>query len=177
MAHRKDWAIFSTSMLFGLQLKNFYSVRRFYTITSTPYAVLPLFATRFAACTGGHLGHFHRAISHLKWYKIVCMRYLACTLRWNLLTCFPCFCNLEFPGISFENILWFEYITSLFSCLCISMLTSNSSDSMQKHGYLGCFHAESTRENISWGWIIVCTRKNIWRIEEYVEMWIINLRL
>ena len=27
----------------------------------------------------GHLGHFHRAISHLKSYKIVCMRYLACT--------------------------------------------------------------------------------------------------
>ena len=27
----------------------------------------------------GHLGHFYRAISHLKWYKIVCMRYLACT--------------------------------------------------------------------------------------------------
>ena len=27
----------------------------------------------------GHLGHFHRAISHLKWYKIVCMGYLACT--------------------------------------------------------------------------------------------------
>ena len=26
----------------------------------------------------GHLGYFHRAISHLKWYKIVCMRYLAC---------------------------------------------------------------------------------------------------
>ena len=27
----------------------------------------------------GHLGHFHRAISHLKWYKIVCVRCLACT--------------------------------------------------------------------------------------------------
>ena len=27
----------------------------------------------------GHLGHFHRAISYLKWYKIVCMRCLACT--------------------------------------------------------------------------------------------------
>ena len=27
----------------------------------------------------GHLGHFQRAISHLKWYNIVCMRYLACT--------------------------------------------------------------------------------------------------
>ena len=26
-----------------------------------------------------HLGHFHRAISHLKWHKIVYMRYLACT--------------------------------------------------------------------------------------------------
>ena len=26
-----------------------------------------------------HLGHFHRAISHLKWHKIVCMRYLVCT--------------------------------------------------------------------------------------------------
>ena len=26
-----------------------------------------------------HLNHFHRTISHLKWHKIVCMRYLACT--------------------------------------------------------------------------------------------------
>ena len=26
----------------------------------------------------GHLGDFHRAISHSKWYKIVCVRYLAC---------------------------------------------------------------------------------------------------
>ena len=26
-----------------------------------------------------HLGHIQRAISHLKWHKIVCMRYLACT--------------------------------------------------------------------------------------------------
>ena len=26
-----------------------------------------------------HLGHFQRAISHLKWHKIVCMRYLAWT--------------------------------------------------------------------------------------------------
>ena len=27
----------------------------------------------------GHLGHFHRAVYKLKWYKIVCIRYLACT--------------------------------------------------------------------------------------------------
>ena len=34
------------------------------------------------------LGHFHRAISHLKWHKIVSIWYLACTLvRWNLLKC------------------------------------------------------------------------------------------
>ena len=26
----------------------------------------------------GHLGHFHRVIFHSKWYKIVCVRYLAC---------------------------------------------------------------------------------------------------
>ena len=26
-----------------------------------------------------HLVHFHRAISHLKWHKVVCMGYLACT--------------------------------------------------------------------------------------------------
>ena len=38
--------------------------------------------------------------------------------------------------------------------LCMSMLTSNSSGSMQKHRYLGCFHAASARENISWVWVI-----------------------
>ena len=25
---------------------------------------------------------------------------------------------------------------------------------MKKHEYLGCFHAASTRENISWVWVI-----------------------
>ena len=34
------------------------------------------------------------------------------------------------------------------------MLTSNSSGNMQTHGYLGCFHAASSRENISWVWVI-----------------------
>ena len=75
-------------------------------------------------------------------------------VSWNLLTSFPCFCNLELPDISFEDLLRFEYITSLFSCLCMSMLTSNSSGNIQKHGCLGCFHAASTRENISWVWEI-----------------------
>ena len=42
-------------------------------IPSVPYAVLSLFATRFAACAGGHLGRFYRAISHLKWCQMVCL--------------------------------------------------------------------------------------------------------
>ena len=57
-----------------------------------------------------HLGHFNRAISHLKWHKIVCMRYLA----WNPLTCFPCICNLESPDISYGDLLRVEHKTSLF---------------------------------------------------------------
>ena len=42
------------------------------SITQTPYGVLPLFATRFAVCTGGI---WVTSIS----FKIVCMRYLDCT--------------------------------------------------------------------------------------------------
>ena len=34
---------------------------------------------QFRCMYWGHLGHFHRAISHLKWYETGCMRYLACT--------------------------------------------------------------------------------------------------
>ena len=103
-----------------------------------------------------HFGHFHRAISYLQWYKIVRIRYLACTFSQmksiNMFYMF--FCNLEFPDISFGKLLRFEYITSLFSCLCMSMLTSNSSGNMQKHGFLGCFNATSARENISWVWVL-----------------------
>ena len=52
------------------------------------------------------------------------------------------------------NAILFEYMSSPFSCLCMLMLTSNSSGNMQKHGYLGCFHAVSTSENIPWVWVI-----------------------
>ena len=50
-------------------------------------------------------------------------------------------------------------MTSLFSCICMSMLTSNSSGNIQKHGYLECFHAALTRENISWVWVIGYVRR------------------
>ena len=104
----------------------------------------------------GHLGNFHRAISQLKLYKIVCMRYLACIFnqRKSINTFSVFFCNLEFPDISFGDLLRFEHITSLFSCLCMSKLTPNSSGNMQKYGHLGCFHASSARENISGVWVI-----------------------
>ena len=95
----------------------------------------------------GHMGHFHGAISHLKWHKIVCMRYLACTFcQMKSINIFPCICNLEFPDIFVWDLLWFEYKISLFSCLCMSMLTPNSSGNIWKYVYLGCFHVASTRE-------------------------------
>ena len=103
----------------------------------------------------GHLGHFHRAISHLKWCKIVCMRYLACTLsQMKSINIFSMFLQSGVPRLFFGDVLRFEYITSLFSCLFMSMLTSNSNGNMQKHGYLGCFHDAPDRENISWVWVI-----------------------
>ena len=97
-------------------------------------------------CVLGVLAHFHRAISYLKWYKIVCMRWLACTFSQIKLTCSLCFCTLEFPDISFGDLLRFDHRTSLFSCLRRWMLTPISSGNMQKHGYLICFHAAFTSE-------------------------------
>ena len=43
------------------------------------------------------------------------MGYKACTFsQMNLLTRFPCICNLELPDISFGDLLWFEQRPSLF---------------------------------------------------------------
>ena len=103
----------------------------------------------------GHLGYFYRAISHLKWRKIVLMIYLVCTfIQMTFIDMFFVFFQSGVPRHSVGDLLRFEYITSLFSCLCISMLPSNSSGNMQKHGHLGCFHAAFARENVSWVWVI-----------------------
>ena len=101
-------------------------------ILSTPYVVLPLFANWFAACTGGMRVPFTET-SHLNWYKMVCVRDLVSMC-----------CQSE----AFEYLLHFEHRTSLFSCICISMLTPNSSGNMLKHGYVECFHDVSARENM-----------------------------
>ena len=119
----------------------------------------------FAACTGlgvggwggggggGHLGGFQRDISHLTWHEIVCMRYLTCTFSQmksiNMFSMF--FCNLEFTDISFEHLLRFEHRTSLFSCLCMSILTPNSSGNMQKHGCFGMFSFCVHKGKYIWG--------------------------
>ena len=137
-------------------------------ITSTLYAVLPLFATRFAACTGVIWVTFIEPYLIQSDIKLFLRDIYAIHLvRWNLLRCFPCFCNLEFPNIFFGDLLRFEQRTSMFSCLCMSMLTLNSGGNMQKHGYLGCFHAVSTKENISGVWGINRSLQMAWIFEEY----------
>ena len=93
---------------------------------STPYAVLPLIATRFAACSGGIWVTFIEPYLTYSDIKLFVWDIQPVHLfRWNLLTCFPCFCNLKFSDISFEDLLWFKHRNSLFSCLCMSMSTPN----------------------------------------------------
>ena len=103
----------------------------------------------------GHWDYFHRAISHLKWRKIACMRYVACIFsRVKSIDMFSMFLQSGVP----IHFLWRFIAVWIYnltvSCLCMSMLTSNSSGNMQKHGYLGCFHAAPAREDISWVWVI-----------------------
>ena len=88
---------------------------KFDAITSTPYAVLPLSATWFAACTAGILGDFHRAISYLKWYKIVCMSNLACAFSWmksfNMFSVFfAIWSSQTFPAVWIYNLTIFMFM-------------------------------------------------------------------
>ena len=86
---------------------------------------------QFRCMYWGHLGHFHRAVSHLKWYKIVCMIYFICIFsQMTSIDMFPRIWNLEFPDISYGVLLRVEHRTSRFSCLCMSMLTPNSVGNM-----------------------------------------------
>ena len=52
-----------------------------------------------------HLGHFQRVISHLKWHKIVCMRYLACAFSQMKST--DMFSMYLQPGVPRHFIWWF----------------------------------------------------------------------
>ena len=120
------------------------------SITSTPYAVCHCVPPGSLHVLGGIWDTFTEPYLTESDIKLFVWDIQPVHLvRWNLLICFPCFWNLEFLDITFEDLLRFEHRTSLFSCFCMSMATPNSSGNMQKHGYLGCFHAASTRENIS----------------------------
>ena len=84
------------------------------------------------------------------------MRHLACTFsQMKSINTFSMFLPSGVPS----HFLWRFIVvwprTSLFPCLCISMLTPNSSGNMQKPGYWGCFHAASAREKISGVWGIM----------------------
>ena len=68
----------------------------------------------------GHLGHFHRDIFHLNWYKIVCMGNVACTFNQMKFINMPSM-YLQ-PGGPKHFLLRFIAVwTSLFSCLCMSI--------------------------------------------------------
>ena len=83
------------------------------------------------------------------------MRYLDCTFsQMESTNKFSMFLQSGVPRHSLGDLLWFEHKTSPFSCLCMSMLTPNPSGNIQRHGYLGCFHAAPARENMSRVWVI-----------------------
>ena len=70
------------------------------TILSTPYAVLSLFTTRFAASTEGIWVSFIEKF--LFWIDIklsASQIYHTHLFRWNLQICFPCICKLGCLGI------------------------------------------------------------------------------
>ena len=61
----------------------------------------------------GHLGHFHRVISHLKWYEIVCMRYLACTFsQMKSINMFSMFLHSGVP----RHFLWRSIAVWMYNC-------------------------------------------------------------
>ena len=83
----------------------------------------------------GHLGHFHRATSHLKWLFVWDIKPVHLVPRHFL---------------SRFIVVWAQNLT-VFMFMYVN-IAPNSSGNMQKHGYLGCFHAASTRENVFGVW-------------------------
>ena len=62
----------------------------------------------------GHLGHFYRAISHLKWCKIVCRRYLACTFSPYCFHVYVCQCRPQTLAAICRNMgIWDAFVLGL----------------------------------------------------------------
>ena len=99
-----------------------------------------------------HLGHIHRAISHLKWCKIVRIRYLARTFIQmkssnTFFMFFAIWSSQTFPLEIYCGLNIYIHCFHVYVYQCWPQ-------TMQKHGYLECLHAASARENISWVWVI-----------------------
>ena len=126
-----------------------------YQLRYHSFAVKHLFVS--AQCQIAH--NYHRAISlKLKWYKIVCMRYLACTFsQMKSINMFSMFLLSWVP----RHFLWrfislwtYIHIYNLTVFMFMYVNVDPSSGNIQKHGYLECFHAASARGNISGVWVI-----------------------
>ena len=95
----------------------------------------------------GHLGHFHRAIYRLKWYKIVCMRYLGCTFSQmksiNMFSMYLRFAIWSSQTFSLEMYCSLNiepHCFHVYVCQCWPQTLAAICRTM---GYSECFHAAS----------------------------------
>ena len=105
----------------------------------------------------GHLGHFHRAISHLKLYKMFFKKYLACTFsQIKSINMFSMFLQSGVP----RHFLWrfiavWMYNLTVSCILCISMLTSNSNG----------FFFTSLIIYLVHSWVSTIYKNSTWRLQ------------
>ena len=101
----------------------------------------------------GHLGHFHRAISHLK-HNNNCTRYLGPVhlVRWNhVFHVFAIRSSQAFPLEIYCSLNIEPHCLHVYVCQC----WPERLEAICRNGYMGFFHAVSTRENISGVWDIM----------------------
>ena len=115
-----------------MELNDWYIIIIHIRIVSTPYAVLSLFATSFAACPGGIRVYFMTKYL-LNWYMIIYKTDLF-LIQMKFTNMFLCICNMGWAGTFIENLLRFQHRSPLLMCLCISRMPSNSGGNMQKRG-------------------------------------------
>ena len=85
----------------------------------TPFMLLSLFATRFAAYAGDGVGVgdpslFHTATSLLIWYKMFCMRDISYRLIWTSNGSWCMGIKGEMSGTVCVTFTWYMYIYELF---------------------------------------------------------------
>ena len=92
----------------------------------------------------GAFGYFHKALSHLTWHKIVCIRYLACTFsQIKSINMFSMFLQSGFP----RHFLWRFIVVWTWNLTVFMFMYINA-----ETWVFGTFHAASARQNISGVW-------------------------